>query len=172
VIAAGGGNTFAVGITLFTKYLWPFELASILILLAMIAIPAPLLHSKSPRETFFLDTSGLAESAFTRRTKTREGAGGPGNTGGFSSFAVSLDGGGFPALAGLRYHAAYVHQDNDTADAEDETRLAFAAEWAIAVNDKIAVTPLVEYVRFDDADGTLDQDRWYFTAGVGITYGR
>jgi len=32
-----GGNTYAVGMTLFTKFLWPFELASMLILLAIIA---------------------------------------------------------------------------------------------------------------------------------------
>ena len=30
-------NTFAVGMTLFTRFLWPFELASFLILLAIIA---------------------------------------------------------------------------------------------------------------------------------------
>lgn len=36
-VAAAGGNTYAVGMVLFTKYLWPFELASILILLAMVA---------------------------------------------------------------------------------------------------------------------------------------
>ena len=37
VIAQTGGNTVSVGMVLFTKYLWPFELASILILLAIIA---------------------------------------------------------------------------------------------------------------------------------------
>lgn len=36
-IAEAGGNTYAVGMVLFTKYLWPFELASILILLAIVA---------------------------------------------------------------------------------------------------------------------------------------
>jgi NADH-quinone oxidoreductase subunit J len=36
-ISAAGGNTYVVGMVLFTKYLWPFELASILILLAMVA---------------------------------------------------------------------------------------------------------------------------------------
>ena len=36
-IAAAGGNTYVVGMVLFTKYLWPFELASILILLAIVA---------------------------------------------------------------------------------------------------------------------------------------
>jgi NADH-quinone oxidoreductase subunit J len=36
-ITQAGGNTFSVGMVLFTKYLWPFELASILILLAIVA---------------------------------------------------------------------------------------------------------------------------------------
>jgi NADH-quinone oxidoreductase subunit J len=36
-IAAAGGNTYATGMVLFTRYLWPFELSSILILLATIA---------------------------------------------------------------------------------------------------------------------------------------
>lgn len=37
MIESVGGNTFAVGMTLFTKFLWPFELASLLILLAVVA---------------------------------------------------------------------------------------------------------------------------------------
>ena len=48
-------------------------------------------HSLS-LSTFFLDTSGLAESALTRRKKTRQADGGPGNTGGFDSIAAGLDG--------------------------------------------------------------------------------
>jgi NADH-quinone oxidoreductase subunit J len=36
-IAKAGGNTYAIGMHLFTKFLWPFELASILILLAIVA---------------------------------------------------------------------------------------------------------------------------------------
>lgn len=34
---AGAGNTVALGLRLFTDYLWPFELASIVILLAIVA---------------------------------------------------------------------------------------------------------------------------------------
>ena len=34
---AASDNTYEVGMALFTKYLWPFELASLLILLALIA---------------------------------------------------------------------------------------------------------------------------------------
>lgn len=36
-VPTDASNTFAVGIQLFTKYLWPFELASFLILMAIIA---------------------------------------------------------------------------------------------------------------------------------------
>ena len=36
-IKSAGGNTFTVGMVLYTKYLWPFELASMLIMLAIIA---------------------------------------------------------------------------------------------------------------------------------------
>jgi NADH-quinone oxidoreductase subunit J len=36
-IEEAGGNTYVVGMVLFTRYLWPFELASVLILLAIIA---------------------------------------------------------------------------------------------------------------------------------------
>lgn len=36
-IELAGGNTFVVGMELFTRYLWPFELASILILMAIVA---------------------------------------------------------------------------------------------------------------------------------------
>ena len=121
-------------------------------------------------QTFFLDTSGLAESAFTRRRKTREGDGGPGNTGGFSSFAVSLDGGEFPGLKGFAYHAAWVHQGNDTADATSETRFAVNGAYEFTLPGDITVQPFVEYVTFDDADGTRDQDRDYLTAALGFTY--
>ncbi len=37
VIQSSGGNTYNVGMKLFSSYLWPFELSSILILLAVIA---------------------------------------------------------------------------------------------------------------------------------------
>jgi len=36
-IAQNGGNTYAVGLKLFMDYLWPFELASFLILMAIVA---------------------------------------------------------------------------------------------------------------------------------------
>lgn len=121
-------------------------------------------------QTYMLDTSGLAESAFTRRKKTREAAGGPGNTGDFSSFAVSLDGGGFSFADGLNYHVAFVHNANETTGAEDEHRFAIGGSYDVAVSENVNVTPLVEYVKFNDADGTAGQDRDYLTLALGASY--
>lgn len=122
-------------------------------------------------QTFFLDTSGLAESAITRRKKTREADGGPGNTGDFSSFAVSLDGSEFPALPSFRYHAAYVHHANDTVGAESESRFAVNAAHEFALPRDLTAQPFIEYVRFDDADGTAGQDRTYLTVALAFAYG-
>ena len=122
-------------------------------------------------QTFFLDTSGLAESAFTRRKKTRQAAGGPGNTGDFLSFALSLDGGDIPAMPGFRYHAAYVFHADDTAGAGDESRFAVNGAYEFALPGDITAQPFVEYVHFDDADGVRGQDRGYLTAALAFGYG-
>ncbi len=50
VIESLGGNTYAVGMTLFTQYLWPFELASILILLAIVASIVIAKKDSSPKK--------------------------------------------------------------------------------------------------------------------------
>ncbi len=120
---------------------------------------------------FFLDTSGLAESAFTRRRKPRRADGGPGNTGDFSSFSIALDGGDYPALPGFRYHAAYVHQANDTAGAKNETRVAVNGAYELALLGAVTPQPFVEYVRVDDADGIAGEERNYLTAALGFAYG-
>lgn len=113
--------------------------------------------------TFFLDTSGLAESVITRRDKLRQADGGPGNTGDLSSFAVGLDGGGFKALPGFRYHLAYVHQGNGLDTEEDEKGFAVGAEYEIGITDHIGARPLIEYVSLTDADGVDGQDRDFLT---------
>lgn len=121
--------------------------------------------------TFFLDTSGLAESALTRRRKTRRADGGPGNTGGFDSIAAGLDGGTFPWAPGLRYHVSVVHQGQGIGGGEDERRLAAAVEYAIPMTERLTITPLVEWVDFHDADGTDGTDRHYLTGGLGLASG-
>lgn len=50
-ISKAGGNTYAVGMVLFTKYLWPFELASMLILLAIVASIVIAKKDKAPKDS-------------------------------------------------------------------------------------------------------------------------
>jgi hypothetical protein len=89
-------------------------------------------------QAFFLDTSALADSAFSRRPKPRRADGGPGNTGDLSSFSMALDGGDYPALPGFRYHVAYVRQGNDTVGGENETRLAVNGTYEFTLPGEIA----------------------------------
>lgn len=121
--------------------------------------------------TFFLDTSGLAESAFTRRKKTREGDGGASNTGDLSSYAVALDGGDFPAAPGLRYHLGYIHERQGTGNTADQHSFAVAAEYAIPVTRDVTITPLIEFVRETGSEATANQDRTYLTGALSIAYG-
>lgn len=48
MIEQAGGHTTVVAMTLFTKYLWPFELASILILLAIVS--SVVVAKRKPKE--------------------------------------------------------------------------------------------------------------------------
>lgn len=122
-------------------------------------------------QTFFADTSGLAESAFTRRQKTREGDNGPGNTGDFSSFSIAVDGSEFSGLPGFAYHVAYARLKDEAINSSDESRLAFGLRHEFAIAQDITMQPLIEYTMFKDADGTRNQDRSYLTFGSGFAYG-
>ncbi len=121
-------------------------------------------------QVFTADTSGLAESAFTRRQRPREGDGGPGNTGDFTSIGFSLDGGDVTAMKGLTYHAAYAHRANGTAGRPDESRAALFAAYDFTIANTVQIQPLAEYVQINDAGGNQDQDQSYITVGVGINY--
>lgn len=121
-------------------------------------------------QVFTADTSSLAESAFTRRVKTREADGGPGNTGDLTSFGFALDGGNFATIEGLEYHAAYAHRANGTAGAPGEDRFALYAAYDFAISDAISMQPLAEFVHIGDAGGTRDQDQRYVTVGIGFGY--
>lgn len=57
-ITNAGGNTYAVGMHLFTKYLWPFELASLLILLAIIG--SVIIAKRSKEHTPRGDSNGIS----------------------------------------------------------------------------------------------------------------
>jgi hypothetical protein len=119
--------------------------------------------------TFFQDYSILSDSAITSRGRTRVSNGGVGNTGDFSSFAVSMDGAEIPVAPGFAYHAAFIQRGKGKGDAEDEKGLVFSGSYAVDLQG-VSVTPLVEYAHFFDADGVNDQEREFLTTAVQLEW--
>jgi hypothetical protein len=124
-------------------------------------------------DTFFLDTSILAESAPQRRDRTFLSQGGPANTEDFSSFGISLDGADMPYLPGLSYHIAYAHQAPGKEGGDSEPNrlvalgLAYSFEYA-----GFTFNPMIEYVKNVNAEGVRDQETSYGTIGLGVEWGR
>jgi hypothetical protein len=132
--------------------------------------------------TFFLDNSILSGSAlYTSRARVKTNQGGPSNTESFESFALAIDGSGIEALPGFRYQVGFLHQDVNRvvdedggllsgSDTADEDRVVVAGEWAVGVTDDITITPLLEWVRFWNAEGVDGEDRNYLTASALFEY--
>lgn len=121
--------------------------------------------------TFFADTTVLSESAVANRGRTRRTDGGAGNTENFSSYALALEGSEIAALPGFGYHLAYASRGTGQPGETRETGFAAALSYA-AMIDGIDVAPLVEWVRFNDRDGTPGTDVTYLTTGIGLTWGK
>lgn len=113
---------------------------------------------------FFLDRTFLSESFITNRGRTDLAAGGPGNTEVPESFALALDGEAVPGIDGLRYHTAVARLGVENGDTE--YRATIGADWAIAVDDDLTLTPLAEYVRFWNAGGNGAENRNYMTLSL------
>ena len=113
--------------------------------------------------TFFLDTSVLAQSTLKSRGTTAHSDGGVSNTEDFSSFAVSLNGEDVAGIKNLRYHVAHIYQANGVNNTGDETGYAFALTHTFGLAKDLSLTPLIEFVHFENAEGTKDQDRDYVT---------
>ena len=113
---------------------------------------------------FTADRSILSNSVFKERGRARLADGGPGDSSGLESFVIGLDGADVPGADGLRYHLAYAQLASETLRAEK--RLVVSVEWALALGNGVALTPLVEYVRFWHAGGDVDENRHYITASI------
>ena len=108
--------------------------------------------------TFFLDTTPLSESVVTGRGTTDKVDGGVSNTEDFSSYAITLDGENVAAMDGLVYRLAYIRQAAGNGDTSDETGFAVGVTHTIDLGDGFSISPLIEYVSFDDAEGVSGQD--------------
>lgn len=113
--------------------------------------------------TFFLDTSVLSQSAGRGRGTTDKVDGGVSNTEDFSSYAITLDGENVAAIDGLGYRLAYIRQAAGNGNQSDETGFAVGVMHKLDLGDGFSISPLIEYVHFDDAEGASSQDRDFLT---------
>lgn len=113
--------------------------------------------------TFFLDTSVLSQSVGRGRGTTDKMDGGVSNTEDFTSYAFTLDGENVAAIDGLSYRLAYIRQAPGDGDQSDEKGVAVGVTHNIDLGGGFSLSPLFEYVHFDDAEGVGGQDRDFLT---------
>ena len=98
------------------------------------------------------------------------GLGGAGNTGRPDSFDVALDGSRFPGLESLRYHLGVTRESVNSSDERVETGVTAALSYEFKLTPRIAMTPFVEFARFDNFGGANGERRDYVVSAVEFDY--
>lgn len=131
---------------------------------------------------FTRDNSWLATPFFSDFERPSRESGGAGNTDGLESWAISLDGGGFTALPGFRYHLAYASQPIDFLmgpsggmvpqnQLADERRYVIAGTWdPLDLGGGVSVAPLIEYARLENARGFRNRSESYLTGSLDFSF--
>jgi hypothetical protein len=119
--------------------------------------------------TFFQDTSFLSNSVGTKRGRVQLSDGGPANTEDLSSFVVALDG-EFQHIAGFRYHVGFSSLAAGVGSNDRQLGYAIGGEYAFNIGDNLTLSPMAEYVYFDNYGGTSNDTAKYFTGGLALNY--
>ena len=115
---------------------------------------------------FTADRSFLSESIGTQRPAVELADGGPGNTEGLESYAISLDG---QLTNGVGYSLGYRSLAAAQPGDEVETGLVGGVSYSFGTEDGIATDTFAEVASFDNADGVADAQRTFYTAGLTVT---
>jgi hypothetical protein len=121
-------------------------------------------------DAFFVDTSPLSGSLFEDRGRARRSDGGPGNTAGPKSFAVSLSGGGIPQLPGLIYNLGFAHLHREKAGDRSENDAVAGLVYAFSPLENLEIELLSEYAYLHHAEGENER-RHYFTQSAAAYWG-
>jgi Gram-negative porin len=119
---------------------------------------------------FFLDTSVLGQSIGRGRGATDRDAGGVSNTENLTSYAITLDGENVAAVQGLSYRLAYIRQAPGVTEQSDEKGFAAGIAYQVDLGAGISLSPFVEYVHFDDAEGVSNQNRDFLTLAGALDW--
>jgi hypothetical protein len=154
-----------------------------------IALPGPeLLGLNGIRvalETFFLDTSVLSSSIFSRpglddptadrlRRYTRDQFG-PSNTGSFDSYTLSVRGG--RPERGLAWQISFTQEATADPSGRTERGQSIGGSYdpngdGIPITSRLGVTPYLEYAHFSNFQGIAGLERHYAVGGLQFTYAR
>ena len=119
---------------------------------------------------FFVDTTFLSDSAFTRRGRVRLADGGVGNTEQLNNFSFTIDGSDIPGADGLFWHAGFSHLAAGVGDVSDQNGFVFGLGTERELANGLVITANGEVAFFDGAGGTLD-DATYLVGGFSVTNG-
>lgn len=136
-----------------------------------IGVPGgPFGHLDLSASAFFTDRTALSNSLFSRRGRTTKAAGGPSNTGDFSSFALALDGHEVPWFDTLEYQVAFVHQGKSQGNTADEQGVVASASFTWPLIGGVSLSPLLEYAVFNGREGVRDRDQQNLTGAARFDY--
>ena len=113
---------------------------------------------------FFLDTTIFSESLGRGRGTTERADGGVSNTEDLSSYTLTLDGENVAGIEGLGARLSYIRQAKGEGDEDDEKGFSAALWHEMKLGNELTLSPVVEYVHFEDAEGVEGQDRDFLTA--------
>jgi hypothetical protein len=139
-------------------------------------------RAKLSVEAFFLDTTVLSNSVFTRPAfddvhadrvkKFSRSDGGPSNTSDLQSFTVALAGYGIPGIEPLNYQLSVTHEGVARDGERAENGGAATASWKMRITPRIELTPYIEYTHFSNFGGTAGLTRDYVIAGAAAGWRR
>jgi hypothetical protein len=126
---------------------------------------------------FGIDTTFMANNVFVATPQ----ATGPGTGGGVDSWSIGYSAENVPLIfPTLQWNLSYIQFGDGRGAPENQKGFNAGAYWQYVINNDgtdtldaqyWSVGPLVEYVRFWNADGLADSDSEYFTVGIISNYG-
>jgi predicted porin len=85
-------------------------------------------------------------------------------------YAITLDGENVAAVQGLSYRLAYIRQAPGVTEQSDEKGFAAGIAYQVDLGAGISLSPFVEYVHFDDAEGVSNQNRDFLTLAGALDW--
>lgn len=120
--------------------------------------------------TFFTDTTELSHSLITDRGRLSQRSGGPGNTGGLDSYALSMDGEQMEMLPGFNYHVAYSDLAAGNGSPERQRGFVASADYTHAFTSELDLLLALEAAYFSGWEGA-DVESTFITPAAELRRG-